>query len=97
LKSRTLLIRCDPGQAVLLAEALSVYVDAAYPRGGSECAQVARETLLDSAAVIARDAGGAGAAISRRQRGLIRTAVKWYWEERGEPAQARSFLDLLEG
>jgi hypothetical protein len=96
LKSRTLLIRCDPGQAVLLAEALSAYVDAAYPRGGSECAQAAREALLDSASAIARDAGAEGAAISRRQRGLLRTAVRWYWEERGEPEQVQAFLDLLE-
>jgi hypothetical protein len=96
LKSRTLVIRCEPGQATLLAEALTAYAEAAYPRGGSECAQAARETLLDSAAVIARDAGGDGAAVSQRQRGLIKTAVKWYWEERGQPGQAQALLDLLE-
>lgn len=96
MKSKTLLIRCDTDQATRLAEALSAYAEAAYPRGGSECAQAARETLLDSAAMIARDAGVEGAAISRRQRGLIKTAVRWYWEERGEPGQAQSFLDLLE-
>ena len=96
MKRKTLLIRCDARQAALLAEALSTYAEAAYPRGGSECAQAARETLLDSAAVIARDAGGDGAEVSRRQRGLLRTAIRWYWDERGEPRQAASFLDLLE-
>lgn len=96
MKRKTLSIRCDARQAALLAEALSAYAEAAYPRGGSECAQAARETLLDSAAAIARDAGAEGATISRRQRGLLKTAVRWYWEERGEPGQAQSFLDLLE-
>lgn len=96
MKAKTFSIRCEAGQAALLAEALAAYAEAAYPRGGSECAQAAREALLGSAGAIARDAAGPGAAISRRQRSLLRTAVRWYWEERGEPQRAQSFLDLLE-
>ena len=82
-----------------MAEALRGYADAAYPPGGSECAQVARETLRDSADVIARDASShEGARMRRRQRTLIRTAMAWHHEQHGvgTPAQAEDLLRLLD-
>ena len=63
VKDRPALSMIAEAEAAALAEALRSYADAAYPAGGSECAQVARETLRDSAGLIARDAAGpAGAA-----------------------------------
>ncbi len=81
MAGRVVTLDCSPAQAVRLAEALRTYVDAAYPRGGSPCAQVARETLLDTARQLAADDGPA--TIPRRQRHLVRAATEWYWGEDG--------------
>ena len=98
MKSRSFTVRCTPAEAATLAEALRSYADAAYPAGGSECAQVARETLRDSAALIARDAAGAnGAALRRRQRVLIRAATTWFCEDRCiDELERRRLLQLLD-
>lgn len=82
-------------QAAALSEALRGYADAAYPPGGSECAQVARETLRDSANVIDREASSTdGASLRRRQRALIRSAVAWYFGDQG-PGGVEHSQELL--
>ena len=99
MKSKTFKIRCTPGQAHALSEALRGYADAAYPPGGSECAQVARETLRDSAGVIERDASrNGGAALRRRQRTLIRSAIAWFYGDQGpgDAIQLQALLLLLD-
>lgn len=97
--AKTFNIRCASTQAAQLAEALAVYAHAAYPPGGSECAQVARDALLASARSIAEDAANHdGAQISRRQRGMIKAAVQWYFSDQGpgDTAYSASMLSLLE-
>jgi len=75
-------------EARLLAEALSSYAHAAYPPGGTECAQVSRETLLTSAREIAANAASShGAELRRRQRSMMKAAVQWYFSDEG-PGQA---------
>ena len=39
-------IQCSEGVLSLLCEAIEVYAHAAFPPGGSECAQASRESLL---------------------------------------------------
>lgn len=93
--SKNLEIRCNEQQAQLLATAISAYAEAAYPDGGSECAQVSRETLFTSAKRIAQEAGSTqGAQISRRQRGMLKAAVDWYFSDDG-PGNSQLHDELL--
>ena len=52
MAGKTFQLRCTSEQAEELASALETFALAAYPPGGSECAQVASETLRDSARLI---------------------------------------------
>jgi hypothetical protein len=97
--TKTFRVHCENAQATQLADALAVYAHAAYPPGGSECAQVARDALLTSARTIAEDAAKTdGAQLSRRQRGMIKAAVQWYFSDQGpgDAAQSTPLLSLLE-
>lgn len=99
MKSKTFTVRCSAEQAAALAQALRAYAEAAYPPGGSECAQVARETLRDSAAAIEQAASSdQGAQLRRRQRALIRTAVAWYHndQQQDDDAEGGTLLQLLD-
>jgi len=82
MKRKSVKIACDGPTAQKLARAIRVYTDAAYPEGGSECAQVARSALLDTAASC--DAHETGDfALRRRQLALLRACVRWYFSEEG--------------
>jgi len=95
MKSRTFSLVASSEEARMLAEALSSYAQAAYPPGGSECAQVARESLLESAREIASNAAGpAGATLSRRQRAIMKAGVRWYFSDEG-PGQTGLHTALL--
>jgi len=99
LKSKTFTLRCTDDQAAVIAVALQTYADAAYPAGGSECGQVAQQTLQETARLIARDAGGtSGAQIRRRQRSIVKAAVSWYFsaEGPGPETAAPQMLKLLD-
>ena len=77
MKRKTVMVSCDGPTAHRLARAIRAYTDAAYPEGGSECAQVARSALLDTAASC--DAHESGdLAMRRRQLALLRACVRWY-------------------
>lgn len=84
MKNRSFALRCDAQQASTLAQAIQTYAHAAYPSGGSECAQVSRDALVTAANNIATHAATEqGAAISKRQRAMLKAAVKWYFSEDG--------------
>lgn len=87
MKNKTFTLSCDADSAQYLAEALSVYAHAAYPPGGSDCAQVSHQALLESAREILSNAANQGAELRRRQRTLMKAAVKWYFSEEG-PGEA---------
>jgi hypothetical protein len=79
-RGRTVSVSCSAAQAKQLAQALRAYVDAAYPPGGSECTQVARETLLDTAVSCAAHPGGA-LQLRKRQVPQIKAAIQWSLNE----------------
>lgn len=82
MKRKTVNITCDAPTAQQLGTAIRAYTNAAYPLGGSECAQVARAALLDAA--VSCDAHEAGdLALRRRQLALLRACVRWYFAEEG--------------
>lgn len=71
---------CDADSAGKLADAIRAYTEAAYPRGGSECAQVAREALFDAAAHCAAHPGGP-LSLNKRQLPMLRSALHWWVDE----------------
>lgn len=98
MRRKTLTIPAGPRARQLLAQAIGTFAEAAYPPGASECAQVARESLLGTAATIARAVDAA--TVSARQRSLLKQAVTWYFAEVSPqtPApQVQALLELLRG
>ena len=82
MKNRTLTVSCDAETARNLGQAIRAYAHAAYPDGGSECAQVARQTLLETSALCESHADGP-LVLRRRQLPLLRAAVRWFFSTAG--------------
>ncbi len=83
MKQRVVDIDCDAASARELGRVLRAYASAAYPPGGSECAQVAHSTLLDTAAACEQHTGGA-LSLRRRQLPMLRAAVRWWLSENAD-------------
>jgi hypothetical protein len=92
MPGRTFRLHCTPEQAGEAALALETYALAAYPPGGSECAQVARQALLDSARLIREN--GAGADLRKRQRAMLKSGIAWYYSPDG-PGEAQRRQEML--
>lgn len=92
MKTRLVSLNCDPSQASELAEVIRTYAMAAYPPGGSECAQVAREALLDAAGQIAGHQGGP-LQVRKRLLPQFRAAVRWCLTQ-DAPAELRCAPEL---
>ncbi len=97
----TITLQCDLAVKEILCRAIREYAYAAYPEGGSDCAQVARYTLLELARQI--DAGITSERqlvdISRRPRVMVKAAIEYYFDRQdvatgGSSARQR---DLLNG
>ena len=81
MAAKTLSINCSEQHQQDLCTAIRLYAEAAYPPGGSECAQVARETLVDVARSIDEQFSETGyAEIRRRLRTQLKAAVEFYAE-----------------
>ena len=104
MAARKISLHCDVAVKDTACAAIRDYAHAAYPEGGSECAQVARYTLLELAADI--DAGitahSETVEISKRPRAMLKAAFEYYFnrmdEARGVTSthQRRLFVELLE-
>jgi hypothetical protein len=72
---------CDVIVRDILCTAIREYAHAAYPEGGSECAQVARYTLLELATDI--EAGisdeNATVEVSKRPKAMVKAALEYYF------------------
>ena len=77
-----LTLSCDGMVRDILCTAIRDYAIAAYPPGGSDCAQVARYTLLELANQIEAGIVDAVASveISRRPRAMIRAALQYHFD-----------------
>lgn len=100
---RDIEIRCSPRVAAIFCDALEHFAAAAYPEGGSECAQNARYHLLDTARRLRLELDGEGESrVSRRTRATLRSALAYYYEAQLGEAGAGShecqlITTLLEG
>jgi hypothetical protein len=91
---------CGAEHGALLCEALRGYAQAAFPPGGSACAEAARESLLEIAARLEREQAACGSiTLKGRQKGTLRGAVRVYFNElSGLPeAEASRHRELLLG
>jgi hypothetical protein len=85
-------LQCDTAVRDILCMAIRDYACAAYPEGGSECAQVARYTLLELAQQIEngiREGNGA-VLISRRPRAMVRASLEYYFDRIDQAQQGTS-------
>ena len=90
-------LSCEQDEASLLGGVIRSYADAAFPPGGSTCAQASREALHGTGDEIEKYAANGGALVSRRQQRLLRSAVSWYFSEvENSPEQEQLLLRLLE-
>jgi hypothetical protein len=80
MKRRDVSVECDPDTARQLAMVIRVFANAAYPPGGSECAQAARQALLEIAGLCDVHGGGK-LSLRRRHLTQLRSAVAWYFSE----------------
>jgi len=77
-----------------LAEVLQHYAYAAYPVGGSECAQASREAVL----TLANNFTTCQTILELRprQRPMLKSAIQWYYTDyKHEPALAEWLLQQL--
>tara|TARA_Y100001936_G_C15574394_1_gene408805 strand:+ start:144 stop:422 length:279 start_codon:yes stop_codon:yes gene_type:complete len=72
-------------EATILSEALTIYAQAAFPKGGSECSQVLRESLLDSAKILTEEHDQDFVfKITKRHKDLVKSGLKWYLSNDGK-------------
>jgi hypothetical protein len=88
----TITLHCDVAVKEILCRAIREYAHAAYPEGGSDCAQVARYTLLELAQQI--DDGitpdSQRVAISRRPRAMVKAAIEYFFDRQDAATGAAS-------
>lgn len=83
MADKTFAIAVSQSQARKIAEAIEVYAHAAYPVGGSDCAQVSRDALLDSAKAFSSLEADGIVQVRKRQRRPLKAAVDWYFSMEG--------------
>jgi len=97
---KTILLTGPTSALRTLIEVIQLYADAAYPVGGSECAQTARAGLLDTAENIKQQVqlaepvgsadsdqkGAMQVTISRRIKSHIKAAIQYYQQTSSEPS-----------
>ncbi len=76
MRKRTFNFDGSEGAAAMLGIILHHYADIAFPRGGSECAAASREAVLSIVATLKQ---AEFIELSRRQRPMLRSAVKWFY------------------
>lgn len=97
----TITLQCDVAVKEILCRAIREYAHAAYPEGGSDCAQVARYTLLELAQQI--DDGitpdNQRVTISRRPRAMVKAAIEYFYDRQDAAAGTDSAQqrDLMKG
>lgn len=90
MKRKTFVLSCGDNACALVATILRDYASAAYPPGGSECAQATRESLLQLADTIGNAEDHA--TINNRQRPFLKSAINWYYEDVTDNPQQHALL-----
>ena len=78
MKKRIFTFDGSGGAAQAMHAVLNHYANVAYPQGGSDCAATARQALME---IVDRITQNELCEISRRQRPMLKSAVKWFYTE----------------
>lgn len=78
MRKKTFLFDGSEGGSEMLVLILNHFVDVAFPRGGSDCAAASRQALQNISDKISQ---AELTEIARRQRPILRSAVKWFYTE----------------
>lgn len=78
MKKRTFIFDGSGGAAQAMNAVLNHYANVAYPPGGSDCAATSRQAIMEIVDKISQDEM---CEISRRQRPMLKAAVKWFYTE----------------
>ncbi len=82
MKKRTFYFDGTAGAGEMLIAIIEHYASVAFPVGGSDCAAASNEALQGIVIKIRQaQSEGRDAEISRRQRPLLKAAVKWFYSE----------------
>jgi hypothetical protein len=98
--AKTIRVECPPALQEILCVAIREYAEAAYPPGGSECGQAARQALMDAAEKLETDFvanNGVYAELSRRLRTHLKSASQYYVEQHQCQELEPLLRRLLEG
>lgn len=75
MKKRIFIFDGTDGAADMMEIILNHYIEVAFPIGGSDCAAASREALQS---IVDKIKQADEVEISRRQRPMLKGAVKWY-------------------
>ena len=92
MRKRTFKFDGSEGAAEMMVAILNHYANVAFPLGGSDCAAASREALQAIADNIAQNEL---AEISRRQRPMLKSAVKWFYTESEYASPTEVMYDRL--
>jgi hypothetical protein len=104
MAAKKITLHCDVAVRDIVCSAIREYAHAAYPEGGSECAQVARYTLLELADGINNGINDEchSVEISRRPRAMVKAAFEYHFNrldaaKGGNSARQRQLFNELLG
>ena len=104
MAAKKITLHCDVPVRDIVCSAIREYAQAAYPQGGSECAQVARYTLLELADEIDNGINAECHAIeiSRRPRAMLKASFEYHFNrldeaKAGNSARQRQLFNELLG
>jgi hypothetical protein len=82
MAARKITLHCDVPVRDILCAAIRDYAHAAYPEGGSDCAQVARYTLLELAGLVEAAISDTchSVEISKRPRAMLKAAIDYHFD-----------------
>jgi hypothetical protein len=78
MRKKTFLFDGSEGAAEMLVLILNHFIDVAFPLGGSDCAAASRQALQAITGEINQQEFSE---LARRQRPILRSAVKWFYTE----------------
>lgn len=96
-RGKTMTLEASPEHLFELSRALHIYAEAAWPPGGSECAQASHEALTSTADAIAQaqQLTPGRAEFSRRQKATFRAALEYATEQTELEAKREIYQTLL--
>jgi len=89
----------DIETANAIATAVFIYADAAYPQGGSECAQASNQSLKQLAQAI-HNSPQIPFNYKKRQKPMLKAAIRWFYSadnpiEHDASIQAETLINKL--